>query len=345
MRSGNFVGFDVGGTKALGVVVSTAPGDDGAAPAYRILATARKSSAGDGAVLTGTLGDLCEELAAAAADGGTAADGPLRFDAVGLAVAGLAHRSGVVHFSPNLPDLLEFALAPALADELAGRLGYRPAVTLGNDATAGTWAEAHLGAGRGCDDFVFVALGTGIGTGFVVGGRLVVGTNGYAGESGHMVVDDSGPQHLTGVRGPWEYFASGKGLRRLGREAARAGNFAAGLELADGDAENVTSHHVHDTVAAGDEQALAILDEYCVGVALGISNLVMILDPARIVLGGGVADIGEPLRARIERELSATTVGASHRPPPEVVMAELGTEASAVGAALMAADDGSGPDG
>ena len=331
----------------LGVVVSV----DAASttlPTYEVIASELDSSAGDGMVLTKTVADMCERLADAVGPqaGGPQASGSQAtstqtsqpsFATVGLAVAGLADRSGVVRYSPNLPEILEFPLTQTLTAELATRFSHECAVSLDNDANAGTWAEAHLGAGRDCENFVFVTLGTGIGTGFVVNRRLVQGANGFAGETGHMVVDASGPAHITGVKGPWEYFASGIALRRMGRAAAAAGNFDAGIELA-GSAETVTSHHVHDAVSVGDPQALQILDEYSDQVALGISNLVMIFDPQRIIIGGGVADIGEPLRSRVEGHLAKTILGASYRPMPDVVLAELGSQSSAIGAALMAND-------
>ena len=85
-----------------------------------------------------------------------------------------------------------------------------------NDATAAAWAEAKHGGGRGSDDFILASLGTGIGTGFVSGGHLIHGHNGFAGETGHMVVDANGPMHHTGQQGPWEYYASGTFARRVG---------------------------------------------------------------------------------------------------------------------------------
>lgn len=335
-----FAGLDIGGTKALGVVVTLYNN-------YEVIATARDSSHGDGTALINTLAKLCEELASTASSAATPTTDtnppttdtatPIRFEAVGIAMAGLANRSGVVHYSPNLPEIVELPLAQGLSDELATRLGYRPRVSLDNDATSGTWAEAHLGAGRGCDDFIFVALGTGIGTGYVVGGQLLQGANGFAGEAGQMIVDINGPTHITGVRGPWEYFGSGNALERMGREAAATGGFDMAADLANS-VEALTGRQIHEAIGAGDTQALRILDEYSAHVALGIANLVMILDPARVIIGGGVADIGEPLRSGIERELQTTILGVSHRPTPEVVLAQLGAEANAIGAALMAND-------
>jgi len=309
------VGFDVGGTNARGLLIES--------DSRNVVDAIRASSAGAGPVVLETLVELVGELAER--NGAT-------IEAVGLGVAGLASRSGVIRYSPNLPDLVEYPLGT----ELAARLGVPVAVL--NDATAGTWAEAKLGAGRGTDDFVFVTLGTGIGTGFVVGGRLVQGANGFAGESGHMVVDAHGPAHITGQQGPWEYYASGSALGRLGREAARAGQFGAGIDLA-GEVDAITGFHVAEAAGAGDDDATRIFDGFCREVARGCANLVVIFDPRRIVIGGGLTGIGEPLRQGIEDWLDDLLLGSDHRPRVEVRIAELGDDAGALGAGLFALDD------
>jgi glucokinase len=313
-RDGVIIGLDVGGTKALGLLIDP---DD-----VRIVARARRPSAGSGEHLVETLAGIVTELEAQAKQ---------RIEAVGLGIAGLVNRDGTVRYSPNLPDLVEF---PVTA-RLAARCGR--SVTGTNDATAGTWAEAVLGAGRGTADFAYVALGTGIGAGFVVNGRLVLGANGFAGEVGHMVVDAGGPAHITGQRGPWEYFASGTALGRLGREAAAAGRFPAARSATEG-SERVTGHHVVALMREGDNDAMAVFDEFCREVARGITNIVMTLDPECIALGGGLVDVGEPLRAGVDHWIGALLVGAEHRPPPRIVLAELGSDAAALGAALLASD-------
>jgi glucokinase len=308
-------GFDVGGTKVLGLLV------DPAGP--EVVDRVWDSSAGSGPVLVETIATSAERLRRA---------NGVEIDRVGLGVAGLAHRSGVLRYSPNLPDIVEFPIA----DRLAERLGLD--VVLGNDASTAALAEARLGAGRGVSDFVFVGLGTGIGTGLVIDGRLVQGAHGFAGESGHMVVDHDGPEHHTGRRGPWEYFASGHALGRMGREAAAAGRFGPGVERA-GSVDAITGHHVVEALVGGDEAAAAVFDGFCREVARGLADLVLVLDPQRIVLGGGLADIGEPLRAGVDRWLPELLLGAAHRPRVEIRIAELGTDAGALGAALLAVDE------
>ena len=308
------VGIDVGGTKALGLLVDP---EDG-----RIAARTRKSSHGSGDALVARLTEIVAELSE---------QSPVPVEGVGLGIAGLAARSGVVRYSPNLPNLIEFPVGKLLAAATQMRV-----VTI-NDATAGTWAEAKLGSGRGTDDFAYVALGSGIGTGFVAGGHLLLGANGFAGESGHMTVDASGPAHITGEPGPWEYFASGNGLGRLGREAATAGAFPAACALV-GDVSEIRSEHVVAALEQGDPTAAEIFDGFCREAARGIANLILILDSSRVVLGGGLAEVGEALRAGIDDWLQRLLLGSQHRPRVEVVLATFGSESGALGAALVAAD-------
>ncbi len=282
------VGVDIGGTNVRALVVD--PGDGS------VHDRARGSSAGDGPTLVATIAGLVADLR----------DRGHRVAAVGIGVAGLADRSGTLRYSPNLPGVVEFPLGP----EVERAVGVP--VAMGNDATCAALAEHRLGAGRGVDDLALVTLGTGIGTGFVVDGRLLWGAAGFAGESGHMVVERYGPTHHTGQRGPWEHFASGTALDGLvGRPAP-------------------------DRSVGDDDLPADVLDGYCREVALGVANLVQVLDPARVLLGGGVSGIGEPLRAGVDRWLGGLLLGGDHRPPVEVRLAELGDDAGAVGAALLA---------
>lgn len=309
------VGFDVGGTNARGLLIEPVSG--------QIVDRGRAPSAGTGPDLLDRLVTMVEELEQT---------NGVAVESVGLGVAGLAHRSGVIRYSPNLPELVEYPLGT----ELQARLD-KP-VTVINDATAAAWAEAKLGAGRGSDNFVFAALGTGIGTGFVSGGSLILGANGFAGEAGHMVVDAHGPSHITGQQGPWEYFASGSALGRMGREAAADGRFGAGIEQA-GSVGEIVGQHVVSAVRSSDTEAANILNEFCREVARGLANLVVIFDPERIVIGGGLAEIGGPLREGTQRWLGKLLLGTEHRPVVKVLIAELGDDAGAIGAALIARDE------
>ena len=302
MRGGRTtIGLDVGGTKVAAVLLERADGT--------VLNRAQASSGGSATDLVATLAGLVDSLRTQAdADGETVA-------AVGLGIAGLVDRQGVVRWSPNLPAAVDHPVT----HELEAAVGLP--VTTTNDATAATVAEARLGAGRGCDDVALVTLGTGIGAGFVVDGRLLQGAHGFAGEPGHMVVNAHGPLHLTGNQGPWEALASGQALGRMGAEA--------GI----GQGPKVVA-----AMTTGDPTATDVFDRWCREVARGLANLVVVLDTRRIVLGGGLVEVGEPLRYSVASWLKRLTPGVDSRPAVEVVLAELGTEAGALGAGLLASD-------
>ena len=152
-----------------------------------------------------------------------------------------------------------------------------------------------------------------------------------------MTVDTRGPAHITGEPGPWEYFASGNGLGRLGREAAAAGDFPAAVALV-GDISEIRSEHVIVALNQGDSTAAEIFDGFCCEAARGIANLILILDSSRVVIGGGLAEVGEPLRAGIDDWLQRLLLGSEHRPRVDVVLAAFGSESGALGAAMVAAD-------
>jgi len=239
-------------------------------------------------------------------------------------------RDGTLVFAPNLQS----ASGADLAVVMTARLGR--AVELANDADAAAVAEHRLGAARGIDEFVMVTLGTGIGGGVVSEGRLVRGAHGFAGEIGHLVIDTSGPRCPCGKRGCWERYASGAGVARLAREAATAGRLRALVEQL-GDAEAVRGEDVTHAAAAGDREALAVLEEVGWWLALGLSNLAAVLDPACFVLGGGLAEASEQLLPATRRHLVGLLEAGELRPEIAVVAAELGYRAGAIGAGLLAA--------
>ncbi|HEV8298369.1 MAG TPA: ROK family protein [Acidimicrobiales bacterium] len=288
------LGLDVGGTKVLGVSL------DDAGAVVRELKWPTPVAAGD----------LVDALVSAACE---LAPQP---SAVGIGIAGLVGRDGRIRVSPHVSQAEHLDLP----GELRAALGVP--IVVENDANVAAWGEARAGAGRGEDDVVLVTLGTGIGTGLVVDGRLVRGAHGFAGEGGHVIVDRDGPLHVTGLPGAWEHYASGTALGELARARGLA---PSGEGLAS-------------LVGAGDAAALDTLDAYAREVAIGVADLVAVLDPAVVILAGGVSEIGEPLRARVESHLPSLLIGAKFRSRLRIVLAELGERAGAIGAALLAAD-------
>jgi glucokinase len=292
-----YLGIDVGGTNSKLAVLEA---DDGDPPA--LLATATIPTGSDDP------GEVIDRLAAAGARL-VARHGPAA--AAGVGVPGLFDdASGRAVLLPNLP--------PAWAGRevrapLAGRLGVP--VALINDARSFTLAESRMGAAAGCSTVICLTLGTGVGGGVVVDGRLRFGPHGRAGELGHQVIDPDGPPCGCGNRGCVEAFAAGAAISRLGGRPSPQAVFAA--------------------AAAGDERARAAVAAVAGRLAVGIANLVTVLWPERVVVGGGVAAAGEQLLGPLRRAVAA----AAPLVDPaayEIVPAALGPGAGAIGAALWA---------
>ncbi|MET0143494.1 MAG: ROK family protein [Ilumatobacteraceae bacterium] len=312
------LGIDVGGTKCLGVVI------EGDGVRRDIVAETRAPTPYGGDALIEALVSIVGALEA-----GLGGDRPV--GAIGVGAPGLITHAGVLRSSPNVPGVTDL--------DLGGRLGAalgRP-VTVGNDATCAVLAEWTIGAARHADDVVMVTLGTGIGGGVVAGGRLVTGANGFTGEFGHMVVDPNGPPCPCGRRGCWERYASGTGLAQLARTDAVGGRLRRVVELAGGAPELVRGEHVQAAALEGDAGAMAVIDEFARWVAIGLVNLTNALDPAAIVLGGGLAVGADLYLGPIERWFDALLYSPELRPHPDLVFAELGERAGAIGAAMLAA--------
>ncbi|BAN02231.1 ROK family protein [Ilumatobacter coccineus] len=306
---GRRVGIDVGGTKALGVALDA----DGEVVAEDRRPTPR----GDGSIdaLLDTLVELAESL-------GVDAD-------LGIGVPGLVTRDGRLRAAPNLDGVADLPIGELLGE----RLGFD--VRVDNDATCATVAEWRNGVGIGTDDLLLVTLGTGIGGGVVANGTLQRGTNGFAGEFGHMVVDPHGPRCPCGRQGCWERYASGSGLAMLAREAATGHRLRAVVEHADGDAQAVRGEHVMAAALDGDTEALAVIDDFGRWVALGLSNLTNVFDPEIFVLGGGLAAGAELYLEPITRWYGELLYQPHLRPLPRIEFARWGPLAGAVGAALL----------
>lgn len=311
MPAGPLVGVDVGGTKCLGLLID---------PDGGVVAERRVPTPPTGEALVTAIGDLVEELLI----------GSEEVPRIGVGVPGLVDRHGTLRYAPNLPGIRELPVAQLLS----ARLGSPVAVD--NDATGAALAEWRLGAGRGVDDLVLVTLGTGIGGGVVCAGRLVRGEHGFGGEFGHMVVDPAGPPCPCGGRGCWERFASGSGLGWLGRRAARDGRAPGLVAMVGGEVEQLRGEHVSRAARRGDAGALVVADEWCRWLALGLTNLANLLDPGRIVVGGGLVVDADLYLARVRRHFHDLVLARAHRPEPPIVPAALGERAGALGAALGA---------
>src|SRR4051812_18034215 len=300
------VGVDVGGTKILAIAVDES--------GRRIGNEVRRPTPHGSDALFDAIVGVITEVRAHAGD----------IDAIGVGVPGLVDRDGRLAVGPNLPGIANLSIR----EELHARTQLPVAVD--NDATCATWAEVKLGAARGADEAFMVTLGTGIGGGVVTNGVLQRGANGFAGEPGHMVVDPRGPPCPCGRRGCWERFASGSGLGRLAREAAESGRGGRFLALAGGDPDGARGGHVPTGAMEGDAAALDVFREFGWWAALGIANLVNVLDPEVVVVGGGLVTAGEILMGPIREAFPSLVLASAQRPHVEIVPAQLGNDAGAI---------------
>jgi glucokinase len=304
------VGVDVGGTKMLAVTVDDA----------RNVVGERRVPTPEGA--TALIDAFVAVIDAQRAE--------CPVDAVGIGAAGLVDRDGVLHLGPNLPGIRDLAIKTLLEERL------QLPVQVDNDATCAAWGERELGAAKGSDDAVVVTFGTGIGGGLVLDGRLSRGAHGFAGEVGHMKVDPDGPPCPCGGRGCWERYASGSALARYGREAGEGGRATRVVELAGGDFHDVRGEHVGAAAREGDPEALEIMNTFAWWVAQGLANLADIFDPDTIVVGGGMLESVDLFLDRTREVFPQLVLAGSDRPPVDIVPAQLGERAGAIGAALVA---------
>ena len=297
MTSRRYLGLDLGGTNIKSVLI-----EEGDPP--RVVASSSApthADRGPEAVVTRII-----ELGRAA----MAEHGPV--DSAALGVPGLFDRdAGTVLLFPNLPGPWP---GHHLRDPVAAGLGVP--VTMVNDARAFTLAEGLMGAGRGCSTLVCVTLGTGVGGGVMVDGKLHLGAWGVAGEIGHQTVLPDGPVCGCGNRGCAEVLTQARALADL---AGRG-----------------TAEEVYEAARRGDDRCLSAIETVAGYLGIALANIVTVLGPDRIVLGGGIVAAGElvlgPVREHVRRRV--TLVPSDE---VEVVHAELGSAAGAIGAALAAA--------
>jgi len=315
------IGVDVGGTKTLAVLVRL---DDG-----RPVVLDRELAPSDAGHST-----ALEVIAAIASVLRDRAGSWGRVVAVGVGLAGFVDRDGIVASAPNAAGLVGRDVRGRLEADLG------VPVVIDNDANCAAVAARALLA-EGTRHLVAVTFGTGIGGGLIVDGRLVHGARGFAGEPGHMVVESEGPECPCGQRGCWERFASGAGLAYLARRAVEAGR-APALRSAVADPADLRGEHVTALVADGDAGAIEVFDEYAGYVALGVANLILLLDPEVVVLGGGLIATGDELLDRVRRHLDRRFPAAVADRDVRIVASPGGPDAGAVGAALLAAGTRSG---
>jgi glucokinase len=246
---------------------------------------------------------------------------------VGVAAPGpLDPRTGVVHFAPNLPGWRDVQLR----DRVQERAGRR--VIIGNDANAAALGEFIFGAGRGSENMIYVGIGTGVGGGVISEGRLIDGLNGMGGELGHVSVDLDGPRCTCGSLGCIEAFCSAWSITHEARLLVSSGRGAA-IRAAAPDG-SIGPRAVGTAAANGDPAALALLDRAGTALGAGLANFINIFNPEIIVLGGGVAEIGDPLLDPVRRAINTFAMPVM-RSGVRLVPSSLGLKTGIYGSAAL----------
>ena len=308
------IGVDIGGTKVLGGVVDSVG---------NILTTHREDTpkAGGSELTQAIIGVIQELLAQHSAT------------SVGISAAGFVSSDRQTMLAtPNIVGWNGINLKKEISREID------LPIVIENDANAAAWGEAIYGAGRGESELMMVTVGTGIGGGLVNNGALYRGAFGVAAEFGHIRLVPGGHPCGCGRFGCFEQYASGSALHRHLLEAIEKDPSAAKSLLArgNGTVADIKGNHITDAARAGDPIAVAAFNTTGDWLGAGIASICMIVDPACVVIGGGVIEAGEllmkPTRAAIEKYMP---FGGKH-PTPKVLAAELGNDAGLVGVADLA---------
>ncbi len=253
-------------------------------------------------------------------------------DAIGIISPGpLDPKTGIILNPPNLPCWRNYHLVQRLAE------AYKMPIHLDNDANAAGLAEALWGAGRGYREIFYATLGTGVGTGIVFNGRVFHGRTGAAAEGGHMSIDYRGGKYCNcGKPGCVEAMFSGTGIARRAREKARcAGSIAEPLiEMAGGNIDNITGEVVGKAWRAGDQLATEILEETADILAVWFGNIIDLLEPEVIVVGGGVSELMEEWFDHVRKQVPQWSVNQRANEIP-IIIAKYRADAGIAGAAAL----------
>ncbi len=314
----HFVGVDVGGTKvAAGLVDSSGK----ITRQTRTPMVATDAVAGLAAV-TSAIGavysapDLSPQLKNSISGIGICAPGPLN------------PQTGVIINPPNLPGWRNFPLAAEISK------AYSLPVRVDNDGNAAALAEALWGAGRGYRSVFYATIGTGIGSGIVFDGRIYHGRTGAAAEGGHMSIDYRGPRCGCGKLGCIEALASGPAIARRASEQIAAGSRSSILDLAGGHPDRITSEMVGQAYRAGDPLAKKVLLETATFLTVWLGNIVDLLEPGVMILGGGAASLLQPFFEEIRDQLPAWCVNSQCQDIP-LLAAHYGADAGIAGGGAL----------
>jgi glucokinase len=316
------IGVDLGGTKISAAVV-----DD----TYRILTkvtcpTEAKRPADD---ITASIASLCKKAAEEANVGFE------NIESIGIGIPGaIDARAGMIEYSCNLPTYISYPIVDKMK-ELTGNCN----IYIDNDANAAALGEVAAGAAKGASSCVMITLGTGVGGGIVIDGKILPSFNGAGGELGHTVIVHGGVPCPCGRRGCFEAYSSATSLVRMTKERLTELKAASiptlMLGMCSGDPENANTRTAFDASKQGDSEAIKLIGEYTEYLACGIINLINIFQPNVFLIGGGVCNEGEPLLRPLREEVAKRIYAAEPILKTDIRIATLGNDAGIIGAAAL----------
>lgn len=309
------IGIDLGGTNIVAAVV-----DD----KYNIVGKSKTptNSPRSAEEIFDDIAKVCREAMAEA---------KLTIDdisSIGMGTPGTVNGDGIIEFANNLG----FDNVPA-RDMLKERLGDIP-VYIDNDANCAALGEAYAGCGNGSKSFVAVTLGTGVGSGIIVDGKIVKGVNFAGGECGHMVIMVDGEQCTCGRKGCWEAYASATALIRQTKAAMEKYPDSVMHELAAEEGK-VSGRTAFDAMRKGDIAGIKVVNDYIKYVACGLINIVNALQPEIVCVGGGICNEGDTLLKPLNRYVNAERYSIHSKLQTKILRAQLGNDAGIIGAALL----------
>ena len=270
--------------------------------------------------------DKAKCISMAADDAGISLDD---VNVIGVGTPGSVNdETGYIDYSNNL----RFDKVPAkqMLEELTGKPCF-----FANDASCAALGELYAGAGNGCKNLIAITLGTGVGSGIVIDGKVFRGANSAGGEIGHTVINVNGAECTCGRKGCWESYASATALIAQTKHAMKENPESKMWNCAGNDIESVNGRTAFDAMRMGDEAAKAVVDKYIYYVAVGIINVINVFQPDVLCVGGGICNEGETLLAPIRKYVVEERYSKYAQKQTEICKAQLGNDAGIIGAAML----------
>jgi len=245
----------------------------------------------------------------------------------------LDSKKGIIINAVNLPGWKNIKLKKTLEKELGTGVG------VDNDANCAAYGEKWMGAAKNCDDVVALTLGTGVGGGIIIGGRLIRGTNCNAAEIGHMSLNPDGITCKCGAKGCFEQYASASAIANSARRKIKSGRKSKITEMVKGNLNKIDSKVVYEALMNKDKVAQETWDEFIKYLGAGIANVLNCINPEVVVIGGGVINAGDKLFRPLNRAVKSQAFDAVYG-AAKIVPAKLGQKAGAIGAAGLVIFEG-----